>query len=298
MKLIISIILVFSFLLADYIPTTFGNCYLKNHKADIDDIGFIEKMIIEETEKLTKEFGNIEKKPFTVHIAPSREEFDKITRGHAPEWSIALAMRSPDRIVILSPVTAQISQARLKDVIVHELNHVYIHRISNSYAPSWFLEGLAMRSSGEFSIIHKVKISQALWKSDILTLSKLNNIQARQKSQISLAYGQSAAAVYAMEFYYGSKVLGDILKEMRKGMDFDDAFQKITGDNRLDFQIKYFDFIEDNYSWIILLKTSRYIFVLLPLILIFGYYFRYKKNKKTMERWEKEEVERNDEEIN
>ncbi len=298
MKLLVPSIILFSILLSDFIPTSLGNCYLKIHQSDIKDVSFIEEMIIDETNNLINEFGAMDKHPFTVHITPSRTEFDKITRGHAPEWSIAIAMRSPDRIVVLSPSAARTSFSRLKDVIVHELNHVYMHRYKNVYIPSWFLEGLAMRSSGEFSIIHKIKISQAIWKSDILTLSKLNSISSHKKSKISLAYGQSAASVYAMEFYYGATVIGDILERMKLGVDFNEAFYQVTGDDQLDFQIKYSTYLKDNYSLIILLKASRYIFVLLPIILMLGIYIKYKKNKKTLERWEKEEVESGDEEIN
>ena len=57
----------------------------------------------------------------------------------------------------------------------------------------------------------------------------------------------------------------------------------------MDFQIKFELFLEDNYNWILLLRATKYIYVILPLILILGFIYHRYKSKKILEEWELEE---------
>ena len=104
------------------------------------------------------------------------EEFYVKSKGPVPEWGIAVAKLNPDRIILKAPGIANISFTRMKEVIVHELNHIYLYRIQDHYSmPSWFKEGMAMRSSNEFSLLHKIEISKSQWQNKTLPLTQLQN---------------------------------------------------------------------------------------------------------------------------
>ena len=96
----------------------------------------------------------------------------------------------------------------MKEVIIHELNHIYLYRIPKHYSmPSWFKEGMAMRSSREFSLLHKIEISKSLWQNQTLPLTRLQNFNTYSEGRVKLAYGESAAAVEALEYYYGEDII-------------------------------------------------------------------------------------------
>ena len=127
--------------------------------------------------------------------------------------------------------------------------------------PSWFKEGMAMRSSNEFSLLHKIEISRFIWKKQTIPLPRLNNISNYSRDKVKLAYGESAAAVESLEFYYGKDVLFNIINNLHHGQDFEEALQGATDEEFVDFQIKYEQYLEANFNWIFLLRATKYIYV-------------------------------------
>ena len=116
---------------------------------------------------------------------------------------------------------------------------------------------------------------------------------------MKLAYGESAAAVEALEYYYGEEILISILNKMRAGSDFQQALESASDEELLDFQIKFEIYLENNFNWVFLLRASKYIFVILPIILILGFIYHRRRGKKIVKQWEIEEqledLERNEE---
>ena len=178
----------------------------------------------------------------------------------------------------------------MKEVLVHELNHIYMFRIPNYYTmPSWFKEGVAMRSSNEFSLLHKIEISKSNWQKQTIPLKRLQNIGIYSGGRVKLAYGESAAAVEALEYYYGEDILSTILKEMRLGFDFQQALQSSINQDFLDFQIKFEIYLENNFNWVFLLRATKFVYVILPIILIIGFIYHRHRGKKITKQWEIEE---------
>ncbi|MFQ6610078.1 MAG: peptidase MA family metallohydrolase, partial [Fidelibacterota bacterium] len=253
--------------------------------------------IIQSTNEFVKDYGPVKMKDFSVVLVATKDDFIRQTKGHSPEWSIAVAMPGLSKVVLQSPAITHMSMSRFMDVVVHELNHIFVYRIKNSATfPAWFIEGLAMRSSGEFSILYKLRISQAKWRNQLIPLSRLYSMQTQATQSVNLAYGQSAAAVDAMEYFYGQSVFSLIFETMDhsvksgRHVDFYSAFKKTTGDDQLDFQEKYLDFIRQNYNWLFLVEISSIIFVLLPIIVTGGYFYKRYRNKKKLQLWELEEA--------
>jgi len=274
---------------AEKFLTPIGNCSLEIYKDNKKDISEIIDLIKSETEFLVNKYGNVNKRKFSIIITDNNNEFHKKTKGFAPEWSIAIARKNPDIIIMKSPGLAKISFMRMKEVLIHEINHIYLYRIpNNSSMPSWFKEGMAMHRAGELSLLHKIEISMAYWKNQIIPLNKLQNISLLNK-RIKLAYGQSAAAIEALKFYYGKKILLNILDNMKDNMNFKNAFEFSIKDNSQTFYIKFEEYIKNNYSWIFLFKFPQYIYVILPIILSLGFMYTRYRNKMILQQWEIEE---------
>jgi len=117
----------------------------------------------------------------------------------------------------------------------------------------------------------------------------LRNISQYSRDKVKLAYGESAAAVEALEFYYGEDVLINIITNLHHAQDFEEALRAAIGEDFLDFQIKFELYLEANYNWIFLLRASNYIYVILPLILIIGFVFHRYRSKHILRKWALEE---------
>tara|TARA_B100001123_G_C15277269_1_gene1012647 strand:+ start:46 stop:960 length:915 start_codon:yes stop_codon:yes gene_type:complete len=289
-RFILFILIISSLVFPDTFPTALGECTLEIYGGRVDDIPEIVQLIIEESEKLVNELGTVKVRPFSVYITSNMADFFDKAKGPVPEWGIAVAKLNPDRAILKSPGIAKISFTRLKEVIIHELNHIYMFRIPNYYTmPSWYKEGMAMAASKEFSLLHKIEISKAYWKKQTIPLQGLQNMGSHKKGNIKLAYGESAAAIEALQFYYGIDAPIRILNEMRSGNEFLEALESTINENYIEYQIKFEIYLEENFNWVFLLRSAKYIYVILPVILILGFIYRTYRNKLKMKQWEIEE---------
>ena len=284
------IFIIFSITFPNVFHTALGECTLEIYGGVVDDIPEIVQLVVDESKKLVHEFGDVNPRPYSIYITSNMNDFYNKSKGPTPEWGIAVAKLNPDRIILKAPGIANISFARMKEVIKHELNHIYLFRIPHHHSmPSWFKEGMAMRSSNEFSLLHKIEISKAIWQKQIIPLKQLQNISSLDRGKVKLAYGESAAAVEALEFFYGENILNNILNAMRSGSDFQQAMRLSSNDEFLNFTINFEIFLENNFNWVFLLRATKFVYVILPLILIIGFIYHRHRGKKIMKQWEIEE---------
>jgi hypothetical protein len=149
---------------------------------------------------------------------------------------------------------------------------------------------MAMAASNEFSLLHKLEISKSLWNKTSLPLQRLQFFGRLPKNTIKLAYGESAAAVEALHYYYGEDASVLILEKMREELKFSEALELVIGEEYLEFQIKFEIYLEENYSWVFLLRSGNYLYVLLPLILVLGFWYKTYRNRLKLKQWEIEEA--------
>ena len=113
-----------------------------------------------------------------------------------------------------------------------------------------------------------------------------------------MAYAESYAMFIALQSYYGVDIYKNIIELMNQGYDFWEALTNITGDNKEVIKNNIDLFLIKNYNWMFLLNAYNLIFIILPLIVIGGYFYKKYKNKKLLKKWEIEELiqELNDDE--
>ena len=290
-KLFIILFLLWSIMNAKPFNTAWGPCNIEIYDGNFNGINSIEEKIINDTQSMINEWGEITIQPFSLYITYSKEDFYDIANDPVPEWGIAIAKQNPDRIIIQAPHVSGITFARLLEVISHELNHIYLNRVKQSYSiPAWYKEGMAMLQAGEFSMSHQLEISRAIWEKKLFYFNDLERFNQLGKNNAKLAYSQSAAMIYAMEYFYGNNIHSNLITTMQHDIPFWNAIEKITGDNRIDMQINMEHFIDENYNWMFLANVSKSIFAILPFILISGFIYKRKHTKKMIDAWETEEL--------
>jgi len=276
--------------MADTFPTAMGQCTLEIYGGNVTDIPEIVELIQSEVDQLVQNFGGVITRPYSVYITSNMNDFYEKSKGPVPEWGIAVAKLNPDRAILKSPGIANISFTRMKEVIIHELNHIYMFRIPNYYSmPSWFKEGMAMAVSKEFSLLHKIEISKAYWQKQTIPLQRLQTMGTHTKGKIKLAYGESAAAIEALQYFYGENTPLNILYAMRNEKEFIDALESTINEEYIEFQINFEIYLEENYNWVFLLRSTNYLYVILPIILVLGFLYRNHRNKLKLKQWKIEE---------
>jgi len=290
MRFILFIFIFCTHVFSDTFPTELGECTLEIYGGRVEDIPDIVQLIKDESVILADELGEAIMRSYSVYITSNMKDFHEKSKGPVPEWGIAIAKLNPDRVILKSPGIANISFIRMKEVIIHELNHIYMFRIPNyDTMPSWFKEGMAMAGSNEFSLLHKIEISKAHWRKQTIPLQRLITMNIHSKGNINLAYGESAAAVEALKYYYGEDTPLKILDEMRLGKDFSEALEVAINEEYIEFQINFEIYLEENYNWVFLFRSAKYLYVILPIILVLGFLYRNHRNKLKLKQWKIEE---------
>ena len=290
MRFILFIFIFGTLAFSDTFSTALGECTLEIYGGRVEDIPEIVQLLKDESVILVEELGEVTLRTYSIYITSNMDDFYEKSKGPVPEWGIAVAKLNPDRAILKSPGIANISFTRMKEVIIHELNHIYMFRIPNYYSmPSWFKEGMAMAGSNEFSLLHKIEISKAYWQNQTIPLQRLRNMSIHNKGKIKLAYGESAAAIEALQYYYGDDTPLNILDEMRNGKEFGEALESSINEEYIEFQIKFEIYLEENYNWVFLLRSAKYLYVIMPVILVLGFIYRTHRNKLKLKQWEIEE---------
>ena len=290
MRFILFIFIFGTLAFSDTFSTALGECTLEIYGGRVEDIQEIVQLLKDESVILVEELGEVTLRTYSIYITSNMDDFYEKSKGPVPEWGIAVAKLNPDRAILKSPGIANISFTRMKEVIIHELNHIYMFRIPNYYSmPSWFKEGMAMAGSNEFSLLHKIEISKAYWQNQTIPLQRLRNMSIHNKGKIKLAYGESAAAIEALQYYYGEDTPLNILDEMRNGKEFGEALESSINEEYIEFQIKFEIYLEENYNWVFLLRSAKYLYVIMPVILVLGFIYRTHRNKLKLKQWEIEE---------
>ena len=272
------------------LDTELGECQIEIYNSEKSN-KIIEETIINYSKEVLKKFGYVNPSSYTINITANLSDFHKKAQGKVPEWGIAITKKNPNRIIMQSPSTAKITFKRLLQVLVHELNHVYLNNVKNSYSfPSWFKEGMAVSESGEFNINDRILISSAKWKGELLSVNELKSFNRINSNKSRLAYAESYAMFSSLQVYYGENIYKNIIELMNQGYEFWDALIYLTGEDQETIKYNMEYFLIKNYNWMFLLNTYNLIFIFLPLIVIGGFFYKKYKNKKLLQKWEIEEL--------
>ena len=76
---------------------------------------------------------------------------------------------------------------------------------------------------------------------------------------------------------------------MRKEINFKKALESATKEELIDFEVKFETYLKNNYNWIFLLMSPKYIYVFLPIILVLGFIYHHFRSNKILKQWEIEE---------
>ena len=246
-------------------------------------------MVLENSSgKIASELGIEKFDTIRVYLAGDTESYRILHRGMLPEWGEACSDLANMRLCINIESVLR-SQRPIRVVIRHELSHLlFTQRVNGTRCPTWFLEGLAMRQSGEWTFSDQWYFMVSVWKKDIPVLEDLQGRFPNSRRDAAMAYRLSYLAVNEL-FAERPEDLMTLTAFTRDLGDFKRAFLLTFGKYPSDFADEFQAKIGSKYKTRFILAASAPFWACMVILFLVAYSVkRYKTNRK-IRQWEEEE---------
>lgn len=259
--------------------------YLDNPKY----LDFSDSLLLATKSHLEKMLMDTVDYKINVYIIEDLNYFQKIIKGRFPDWGAAAAY-SPQRLMaIKSPDKFNLNKP-LSELLAHEYTHLALaHRTGLHDAPRWFEEGLAMLTSTEWGWSDNLTMSKTAVFGDFYNLHDIRNVNRFNESQAHTAYAQSYLSVKYYFDNYGSGGINIFLDSIASGASIDNALIASTGANYKEFNEEINLDLRKRYNLITLFADTMYLWLGLAIVVIIGFFLRYKKRREYYKKWEEEE---------
>lgn len=250
----------------------------------------IEKIVCRSAGDIAAGIGLEEVAPVAFIIAPDTPSFRLLHSGRLPEWGEAFG-DSRRMIIGLDASRVLLSNRPLKTVILHELSHVFLaQRTAGARCPTWFVEGIAMRQSREWTLGDQWRLALAVARDDMPRLDDLRGRFPKSAGKAAIAYRVSFAAVD--ELIGGEeRDLVTFTAFLRDTGDFEKAFTLTFGETVGEFSGRFEAVMRSRYrKTVLFLNISPYGLTLSVLFLL-AYLIKRNRSRKRVEEWEMEDTE-------
>ena len=148
----------------------------------------------------------------------------------APHWAQGLF----DGRIRLPLEQAQRGGAALDRLVRHEYTHALVQARTRGRAPAWLSEGLAIVCEGRETEQERRVVRES---DHLIPFNELHgSFLSLPRSQVSLAYAQSATAVEYLLQRHGTASLRTLLARLGESKAFAEAFHEATGATYVEFQ--------------------------------------------------------------
>jgi len=246
----------------------------------------VEKIIVDEVPVLAGQLGLGSIDSMELYIAPGRDEYLQLYSGTIPEWSEACS--NPARMSICVNADAVLKSSRpLRIVIKHELSHLLMaQRVKGTPIPRWFMEGVAMIQSEEWSISDQWEFLMAIWEKDCPLLENLDDRfppgNERTAYMVSYFAVRELLSVRENDLVTVTAFTRD-LRNFRRG------FFLTFGETPVEFSARVDVIIRDKYRNVLFLAASAPFWSAMVLLFLAAYLLKRHRSRRKLREWEEEE---------
>lgn len=208
----------------------------------------------------------------------------------AEPWVAGYAYGALGRVVLFVERTPPYPDGSLEELLDHEVAHVLIARAAaNRVIPRWFNEGVAMVAGHSWGLEDTSRLTLAMLTRSDMPLAEIDQLFAGHSGEVARAYALSGALVRDLLQRYGSGTVATILRAVRYGVPFEEAFFRATGRTVADLEDSFWSRHSFWYRWVPILGSSATIWLGVTLLALLAFRRRRQRDAEIRERWELEE---------
>ncbi len=229
-----------------------------------------------------------------VRIARTPERMiDLAPRGAPPpEYAAAVAYPS-EHLVILSlqaPYTWESTD--LSELLGHELAHLALaDAVEDHNVPRWFNEGFAIHESGEVPWLRTRTLWDASLSKRLLPLSELDQALPSDRTEVSIAYAESADVVRFLMREADRARFGSLVERVRDGAPFERALEDAYNTDIRKLEYEWREEVAHRFGFLPMLTGGGLLWVLISGLAAAAWVKRRRRAKVKLALWEREEAE-------
>ena len=189
--------------------------------------------------------GPLPDRPIRVILAPTREQYDSLTRGRLPLWSEGAAFPDAGTIVLLTA-----HQPSGPSVLRHELAHLALRWHVGRHVPLWFEEGYAAVAAQEWDRLDALRLNWQLARGVRMDLEDVDRALRGPRGDAETGYALAATAVLMLQRWGGERGLGPLLANLPQAESFDAALRATYHVTEGDFELRWQRDVGSRYGWL------------------------------------------------
>ena len=207
-----------------------------------------------------------------------------------PSWVSGYA-RGGEGLIVLFPARVRSYPDRnLRALVHHEVAHVLVARATRGLpVPRWFNEGVATVAAREWGVEDRARFAMAVLGGKARTTRSLDAAFQGSDTEVRRAYALSAAFVRFLQQDYGTLAPATVLRGIRSGLDFEEAFLQTTGVPLSRAEKTFFE--EDAFwnTWLPFLSSTGALWMAVTLLALVAIHRRRVRSRQMIEEWEEED---------
>ena len=248
----------------------------------------VERIACESADAIASDIGLERISPVAIIIAPDAASFGRLHGGRLPEWGEAFS-DSRRMIIGIDASRVLLSNRPLRTVVRHELSHIlFAQRTALARCPTWFLEGLAMRQSREWTMGDQWRLALTVARGEMPRLEDLGGRFPKSAGGAASAYRTSYAAVDLLLGGEGRNLV-TFTAFLRDSGDFERSFMLTFGETVDEFSGRFEAVMRSRYHGTALLLNISPYGVGLSLLFLAVYLVKKGRNRRRIREWERED---------
>jgi len=224
--------------------------------------------------------------PIRVVLAPE----DSAVARQTPDWVSGFADGGSRTIVLFPERVSRYPDDSLRTLLHHEVTHVLVSEAAGGRpVPRWFNEGVATVAAREWGIEDRARYAAAVVGRGPRTTEALDQGFAEGGRRAARSYALSGAFVRWLRVEHGEPVPARILERLRRGMPFDEAFVRATGESLERAEYRFFVREALWHTWVPFLTSSGVLWAAITALALIAIRRRRTKSAAMRDRWDAEE---------
>ena len=224
----------------------------------------------------------------TIEVVLATE--GSVPANAVPPWVSGYALGGEGVVVLLPARLDRYPDRGLVPLLRHEVTHVLIARAAGGGAvPRWFDEGLALTAGREWELGDRARVALAVLSDGSLPLAAIDRAFAGGESEMHAAYALAGDLVRELLARHGADAAAAILRRVKGGARFDEAFAAVAGTTLATFERDYWRRRTLWDRWLPVVSSSVVLWGLLALLAIAAFRRRAARDAERLRRWEADE---------